>query len=144
MLRALLSSFRGLKTLYISVQWTGMEPVVSYAHYEAEASRDPAETMLMRRIDAMVRQLPASIQSFSLAVPSSTYRDQCSIVQALDGHVVEHVSEGAKCERLWRPVSKGIAHDGYWVRLGQRDLRLGGQSSMQDSLRPHEWILYAQ
>ncbi len=145
MLRTVLSSFRGLKTLYISVQWTGRDPVVAHSRQMGSSgSEDAVERLLMRRVDGMVRQLPARVADFALAVPSSIYMEQCNVARETPGRPVEHVSDGARYERFWRPVDKGVAHAGYWVRLGQRDLRISEHSTMSDSLLPHEWTLYAQ
>ncbi|OAA59922.1 hypothetical protein ISF_05933 [Cordyceps fumosorosea ARSEF 2679] len=144
MLRAVLSSFRGLKTLYISVQWTGREPQVTGPWWPGNGPDDAVERLLMRRVDAMVRQLPARVADFALAVPSSIYVEQCQVARETPGRTVEHVSDGARYERFWRPVEKGNAHAGYWVRLGQKDMKISEQSMVSDTLRPHEWILYAQ
>lgn len=144
MLRVILSSFRGLKTLYISVQWTGRDPVVAYSRQMGDGSEDAVERLLMRRVDGLVRMLPARVTNFALAVPSSIYVEQCNVARETPGRAVEHVSDGARYERCWRPVDRGVAHAGYWVRLGQRDLRISEHSTMSDSLYPHEWILYAQ
>lgn len=144
MLRAVLSSFRGLKRLYISVQWTGRDPVVVYSRRMGGSSSDAVERMLMQRMDRMVRQMPPRLTDFAFAIPSSIYMEQCQAARETPGRTVEHVSDGARFERFWRPVAKGVAHAGYWVRLGQRDVKLDPQSSMSDVLFPHEWILYAQ
>ncbi|KAJ6789898.1 hypothetical protein PWT90_03412 [Aphanocladium album] len=151
MLRAVLSSFRGLKTLYISAQWTGREPVMAYDTRRrlggggGPGSDGIVERMLMQRIDRMVRQMPARVTEFTFAIPSSIYMEQCQTAAASGGgQMVEHISDGARYERFWRPVDRGAAHAGYWVRLGQRDLKLDTQSNLADSLLPHEWILYAQ
>lgn len=151
MLRALRSSFRGLKNLYISVQWSEKEPTVIYSRHPPQggggsAAGEPAEYLLMKRVDALVQQLPARVAAFSLAIPSSIYQAQCHEAKETPGRVVEHVSDGKRYERFWRPVGNngGGAHNGYWVRLGQRDIRLAAQTTMSDELLPHEWILYAQ
>ncbi|OAA76810.1 hypothetical protein LEL_06494 [Akanthomyces lecanii RCEF 1005] len=144
MLRAILSSFRGLKTLYISAQWTGRDPVIAYSRQMGGGSEDAVERLLMRRVDGLVRMLPARVTDFAFAVPSSIYVEQCNVARETPGRTVEHVSDGARYERCWRPVDRGVAHAGYWVRLGQRDLRISEHSTMSDSLLPHEWILYAQ
>ncbi|ATY63714.1 hypothetical protein A9K55_008046 [Cordyceps militaris] len=144
MLRAVLSSFRGLKVLYISVQWTGRDPLVVDPGKVGSGSEDIVEQLLMRRVDALVRQLPARVADFAFAVPSSIYAEQCQIARETPGRTVEHVSDGATYERFWRPVGKSIAHAGYWVRLGQKDMRISQHSMMLDSLPPHERILYAQ
>lgn len=147
MLRAVRSSFRGLKSLYISVQWNGRAPVTAYSRYQgqADASAEAVEHMLMRRVDIfLVKHLPASLVDFALAVPSSVYMDQCNKALAATQPIIEHVSDGARHERFWRPVEGGVAHAGYWVRLGQRDLRIAEHGAMSDSLLPHEWILFAQ
>ncbi|KAM3496988.1 hypothetical protein MY10362_009642 [Beauveria mimosiformis] len=146
MLWAVLSSFRGLKTLYISAQWTGRDSFVAFPRQLGAGGGldDPAESMLMRRVDAMVRQLPARVTDFALAIPSSIYAQQCQAARETTGRTVEHVSDGARHERFWRPVDKSVAHAGYWVRLGQKDMKVSEHSRMLDSLLPHEWILYAQ
>ncbi|TQW00918.1 hypothetical protein V2A60_001951 [Cordyceps javanica] len=144
MLRAVRSTFGGLKTLYISVQWTGQDSFGVHSRMAVGGYDGVVEGMLMRRVDGMVRQLPARVADFAFAIPSSIYGEQCQIARETPGRMVEHVSEGARHERFWRPVDGGIAHAGYWVRLGQKDMRISEHGTLPDQLQPHEWILYAQ
>ncbi len=129
-----------LKSLYFSVQWIGRIHVLDTGVLR------PMELLLMQATDSFIAGLGTSLWEIYLAVPASMYKIGRDSAVA-NGDVVEHAAHG-QLERYWRPLSGPSAHKGYWVRLGQKDLKWPDHSTVMGAVDPRymdtDWILYAR
>lgn len=138
-LRSVPTLFPNLNSLYLSVQGCGTPSERQMYHMtysEEEEIITMTEDAIMKPFDGMVRKLPLSVKTCSLALPSTLYAPRRAKAMR-EGIAVQMACEGGKLERHWRPVTGDISHhlDGYWVRHGFKDMRLTHHYS--EELRPY-------
>lgn len=152
-LNAVPTMFPALRSLYISIQGDLQLRPGFYPHFNrreyAEYVMRETEQRIMRPVDEMVRKLGPQVRECSIAVPSTMYAPRRAAAREA-GFKVELACDG-KLERAWRALEDGSAgrggRDGYWVRLGFKDLKRQqaylNEEVLECSPRYMEnWILY--
>lgn len=136
--------FPNVRKLHIAIHWDG-QYLATLQNTFSELFFGAMQSGIVDRVDVMVRKLKDSVE-FSLALPSSMYRPRRE--RAKKTTKIEQASDGGKLERLWWPMH-GAGRDGYWIRLGLKDLMMPGQSDsltygVDARLIVEDYILYAR
>ncbi|KAG5746726.1 hypothetical protein H9Q69_011247 [Fusarium xylarioides] len=123
-LKAIPILFLNVKKLHISLQ--GDMIPKSYGQnsehqYSTKERIDVVRHNITSRVDEMVPRLKPHVD-FSIAYPTSTYAVQRSLALR-QGWTVKQRHETGEVERHWRPLAKCKPRTGYWVCLGDKDVR---------------------
>ncbi|KAF4345388.1 hypothetical protein FBEOM_689 [Fusarium beomiforme] len=123
-LKAIPNIFPNIKKLYISLQG-GMTPKShgqnSEHQYSTKERIQLVKKNIIRKVDLMVPYLKPHVD-FSIAYPTSTYAVQRSLALRQGWKVMQRHETG-DVERHWRPLAKCKPRTGYWVCLGDKDVR---------------------
>ncbi|EWG45115.1 hypothetical protein FVEG_06037 [Fusarium verticillioides 7600] len=124
-LKAIPNIFPNIKKLYVSLQ--GDMIPKSYGQLRDTDKYSTKERILLverniiLKVDQMVPYLKPHVD-FSIAYPTSTYAVQRSLALR-QGWTVKQRHETGEVERHWRPLAKCKPRTGYWVCLGDKDVR---------------------
>ncbi|KAF4434557.1 hypothetical protein FACUT_7858 [Fusarium acutatum] len=124
-LKAIPNLFLNIKKLYVSLQ--GDMIPKSYGQlrgtdkYSTKERIALVERNIIWKVDQMVPCLKPHVD-FSIAYPTSTYAVQRSLALRR-GWTVKQRHETGEVERHWRPLAKCKPRTGYWVCLGDKDVR---------------------
>ncbi|KAF7545248.1 hypothetical protein G7Z17_g9315 [Cylindrodendrum hubeiense] len=116
------TAFPKIRSLYVSLQGKMNGYKTSQYPPEPEERFGILEKTIMIPVDNMVRMLGVNVQDISIAIPSSHYYHYRSYAQTM-GWTVEQTHKTGQLERHWRPLADCQFRSGYWVPLGQKDLR---------------------
>ncbi|KAG7431201.1 hypothetical protein NW761_004717 [Fusarium oxysporum] len=123
-LKAIPGLFLNIKKLYVSLQGD-MIPKSrgqnSEYQYSTKQRIELVEKNIIWKVDEMVPYLKPHVD-FSIAYPTSTYAVQRSLAFR-QGWTVKQRHETGEVERHWRPLAKCKPRTGYWVCLGDKDVR---------------------
>ncbi|KAH7222236.1 hypothetical protein BKA60DRAFT_607451 [Fusarium oxysporum] len=123
-LKAIPGLFLNIKKLYVSLQGD-MIPKShgqnSEYQYSTKERIELVEKNIIWKVDEMVPYLKPHVD-FSIAYPTSTYAVQRSLAFR-QGWTVKQRHETGEVERHWRPLAKCKPRTGYWVCLGDKDVR---------------------
>ncbi|KAF5723900.1 hypothetical protein FMUND_1344 [Fusarium mundagurra] len=116
--------FLNVNKLYVSLQGD----MIPKSHgqnsehkYSTKERIQLVEKNIIWKVDEMVTYLKPHVD-FSIAYPTSTYAVQRSLALRY-GYIVKQRHETGEVERHWRPVHKCQPRTGYWVCLGDKDVR---------------------
>lgn len=137
--------FSNAKSILIAVQWSPKHKI-ALPTTMSELFFAFAEGGILNRVESMVRKLGPHVTDFSLAIPSSMYRPRRDRARR-NGLKVEQAWKGGQLERYWSPISGSSSREGYWIRLGLRDITMPQQSSGTDEasdprLNQEDWIMF--
>ncbi|KAF5593986.1 hypothetical protein FPANT_4981 [Fusarium pseudoanthophilum] len=123
-LKTIPNLFLNIKKLYVSLQ--GDMIPKSYGQnsehkYSTKERIQLVEKNIIWKVDAMVTYLKPNVD-FSIAYPTSTYAVQRSLALR-QGWTVKQRHETGEVERHWRPLARCQPRTGYWVCLGDKDVR---------------------
>ncbi|KAF5691155.1 hypothetical protein FCIRC_563 [Fusarium circinatum] len=116
--------FLNIKKLYVSLQGDMIPKSygqISDYKYSTKERIELVEKNIILKVDQMVPYLKPHVD-FSIAYPTSTYAVQRSLAHR-QGWTVKQRHETGEVERHWRPLAKCQPRTGYWVCLGDKDVR---------------------
>ncbi|KAF5554539.1 hypothetical protein FMEXI_2007 [Fusarium mexicanum] len=123
-LKAIPKLFLNIKKLYVSLQGDMIPKSygqISDYKYSTKERIELVEKNIILKVDQMVPYLKPHVD-FSIAYPTSTYAVQRSLALR-QGWTVKQRHETGEVERHWRPLAKCQPRTGYWVCLGDKDVR---------------------
>ncbi|KAF4498708.1 hypothetical protein FAGAP_5111 [Fusarium agapanthi] len=123
-LKAIPNLFLNIKKIYVSLQ--GDMIPKSYGQnsdykYSTKQRIELVEKNIILKVDQMVPYLKPHVD-FSIAYPTSTYAVQRSLALR-QGWTVKQRHGTGEVERHWRQLAKCQPRTGYWVCLGDKDVR---------------------
>lgn len=144
-LNAIPTTFPALKRLHISLQGR-LYPTKTVDGRTTWDNNIDRTDEILHPVDNFVMELGPNVQDFSLAIPSSLYRDQRDrALRNKDPVEQAHLKQN---ERHWRPLKGSAERAGYWVWLGQKDFTMpvictmGEGGGLQDFVGEENWVLY--
>ncbi|KAL7924347.1 hypothetical protein ACQKWADRAFT_286491 [Trichoderma austrokoningii] len=144
-LNAIPTTFPALKSLHISLQGRLFPTKTVDGRTTWDSNIDRADEIL-QPVDKFVSKLAPRVQTFSLGIPSSLYRQQRDRALKNNGRVEQaHLHQS---ERHWRPLKGSKPREGYWVWLGQKDFTMpiictmGEGGGLRDFVGEENWVLY--
>ncbi|KAI1042739.1 hypothetical protein LB505_001096 [Fusarium chuoi] len=123
-LKAIPNLFLNIRKLYVSLQGDMIPKSygqISETQYSTKQRIKVVEENIIMKVDQMVPYLKPHVD-FSVAYPTSTYAVQRSLALR-QGWTVKQRHETGEVERHWRPLAKCKPRTGYWVCLGDKDVR---------------------